>query len=136
MAKVDAIRRLLHVVHSIDDAAAPRRPLARAAEPLPGQEPREHDLRARPLHEPVALEVDDQALEVGVIARPHAGDRVGLAGHAPGLDDLGVAAERVGDLVEQGARRVEQLDQRLGVVAEGVVVDDGGEALERAASTA
>ena len=39
---------------------------------------------------------------------------------------------RVGDLVEQGARGVEQLDQRLGVIAQGGVVEDRGEALERA----
>ena len=81
----------------------------------------------------VALEVHDQALEVGVVLGADAGDRVGLAGHAPRLDDLGVAPEGVGDLVEQGAGRVEQLDQRLGVVAERVVVDDRGEALQRAA---
>ena len=43
-----------------------------------------------------------------------------------------VVPEGVGDLVEQRARRVEQLDQRLGVVAERIVVDDRGEPLQRA----
>ena len=62
-------------------------------------------------------------------SRAHAGDRVRLAGHAPRLDHLGMVPERGGDLVEQGAGRVEELDQRLGVVTERVVVDDRREPL-------
>ena len=65
--------------------------------------------------------------------RADAGDRVGLAGHAPGLDDLGMPPECLGDLLEQGAGGVEQLDQGLGAVAEGGVIDDGGEPPQRAA---
>src|SRR3954447_24632705 len=35
------------------------------------EELRHHDLRARALHEPVALELHDQPLEVGVVERTH-----------------------------------------------------------------
>jgi hypothetical protein len=102
-----------------------RRPSAR-------HEPRHHYLRSRAHHVPVALEVDDQALQVGVVARAHARDRVGLAGHGPCLDDLGVALERPGHLGQLSAGGVEQLDERLGRVAHRGVVDDGGEAAQRA----
>src|SRR5213080_1020903 len=61
----------------------------------PVDERGEDHLRARPDDQAVALEVHDQPLEVGVVASAYAGDGVGLAGNAPGFDDLGVAEQRL-----------------------------------------
>ena len=97
-------------------------------------EPREDHLRAGPLHQPVSLELHDQPLQVRVVPSAHTGDRVGVAGHAPGFDHLRVGAERLGHLVEQRPRGEEQLDQGLGQLAQRGVVDDGGEPPEYALS--
>ena len=90
------------------------------------------DLRARADDLPVALELHDEALEVRVVAGAHAHEGVRLARHAPGLDDLVVAGEPAGDLVEKRARGVEELDERFGVGAERRVVDERREALQGA----
>ncbi len=54
-------------------------------------QPRQHHLGAGAHHQPVSLEVHDQALQGGVVVGPDPGDRVRVAGDAPRLDHLGVA---------------------------------------------
>ena len=77
------------------------------------------------------LEVHDHPLQVPVVPGAHPGDGVRVAGHAPGFHHLGVA-RRVSATRRAASGGEEQLDQRLGVVAERRVVDDGGEAAQRA----
>ena len=95
-------------------------------------QPRHHDLRARALDPAVALQVDDQPLEVARCPRVRTraiASASPVTLHASTTSGCSRSVAATSSSVVPGA--AEQLHQRLGVPPERAVVDDRREPLER-----